>query len=205
MIPLYGTNGESTKPLGMAMCQNRLAVPTWSYAMEVLPPARIIELGTYSGGLTIALGVHAYHLEPRAQVISYERSKAPDERYAALGAFLGIRFRDQIDLWACEREIAELIAMPGTTYVLCDGGDKPRELATFAKYLKPGDVIAAHDFCAEPPISAAEAAFTAYPWWPWGEVSAAQGYGVMREHGLEPWMQQHFDLAGWLAYRKAAA
>lgn len=197
MIPLYGTNGESTKPLGMAMCQNRLAVPTWSYAMEVLPPARIIELGTYSGGLTIALGVHAYHLEPRAQVISYERSKTPDERYAALGTFLGIRFRDQVDLWACEREIAELIAMPGTTYVLCDGGDKPRELATFARYLKAGDVIAGHDY------SASNLPAENHPW-PWHECDALTN-AVMIERGLAPWMQDHFDHAGWLCYRKILA
>lgn len=198
MIPLYGTNGESTKPLGMAMCQNRLAVPTWSYAMEVLPPARIIELGTYSGGLTIALGVHAYNLTPKAYVVSYERSKAPDERYAALGAFLGIRFRDQVDLWSCEREIAQLIQWPGTSYVLCDGGDKPRELATFAKYLKPGDVIAGHDY------SAPNLPNENHPW-PWSELRFDDVAFAVSEYRLEPWMQEHFDHAGWLAYRKAAA
>jgi hypothetical protein len=198
MIPLFSTDGTSTRPLGMAMCQNRLAVPTWSYAMEVYPPARIVEVGTYSGGLTIALGVHAYNLEPRAQITSYERSRAPDERYAALGKFLGITFRDQVDVWDCEREIAEIIKRPGVTYVLCDGGDKARELATFAKYLKSGDVIAGHDY------SAANLPAENHPW-PWRELHAEHAAPVAAEHDLEPWMQEHFDFAGWLVHRKRGA
>lgn len=196
MIPLYNTDGNSTCPLGLAMCQNRLAVPTWSYAMEVAPPARIIELGTYSGGLTIALGLHAYNIG--CKVWSYEKSKAPKSEYAALGKFLGITFRDEVDLWGCEAEIAGLIGEPGLTYVLCDGGDKPRELMAFAGYLKPGDVIAAHDYNHM-------AGFTEnieMMAWPWGEVTREQGSVVAAEAGLEPWMQEHFDFAGWLAYRK---
>lgn len=197
MIPLFNTEGSSTKILGMPMNQNRLAVPTWSYAMEVAPPARVIELGTYNGGFTIALGMHAYNLEPRARITSYERSKAPDQRFAALGEFLGIRFRDQVDIWTCEGEIADLIRGDGLTYVLCDGGDKPRELATFTQYLKPGDVIAAHDYATDDPR------VDPHPW-PWGEVSIEQGKAVAQANRLEPWLQDHFDLAGWLVYRKAA-
>jgi hypothetical protein len=196
MIPLYETDGTSTMPLGMAMCQNRLAIPTWSYAMEKFPPARIVEIGTMNGGLTCALGVHAYHLG--CKVTTYERSKAPDERFAALAAFLGITFRDQVDMWTLAEpggEIHRLIAGPGRTFVLCDGGDKPRELATFARYLKAGDVIAGHDYSATnlPPEG--------HPW-PWGELFAEQGSVVAEQNNLEPFMQEHFDYAGWLAYRK---
>ena len=190
MIPLFEVAGKSTCPMGMPMSQNRLAVPTWSYAMEVLPPARIVELGTMNGGFTIALGLHAFHIG--AKVTSYERSMAPSEHFAALGKFLGINFRDQVDIWACEAEIAALIAQPGITYMLCDGGDKPRELATFAKYLKLGDVIASHDYCCAPGSE----------FWPWGEITAAQGAAVADAHTLEPWLQNHFDMAGWLVYRK---
>lgn len=97
LFPLFNTDGSSTCPLGMPMNQNRLAIPVWSYAMEVLPPARIVELGSYNGGMTIALGLHAYHIG--ARVVSYERSKAPDQRYVKLAAFLGIEFRDRVDLY----------------------------------------------------------------------------------------------------------
>ncbi len=180
------------RPLGLPMCQNRLAVPTWSYAMEVLPPRRIIELGTYGGGFTCAIGIHARQI--CARVVTYDRS-APDESLTDLARFLRIEFR-QADIWAAEREIAELIRGTGVTYVLCDGGDKRRELATFSRYLKPGDVIGAHDYAADDG--------TGYEntWWGWGEIWKRDGDCAAAEHDLEPWLQDHFDTAAWLVYRK---
>lgn len=196
MIPLYNTNGDSTCPLGLPMCQNRLAVPTWSYAMEIYPPTRIVELGTYGAGFTTAIGVHAYRIG--AKIITYDQMIAPDQRFADLAKFLGIVFRNPCDIWKCEDEIAKLIASPGISYVLCDGGDKPRELALFAPYLKPGDVIAAHDynhmahFTKDVELMA----------WPWGEITREQGVEVATANGLEPFLQEHFDFAGWLAFKK---
>lgn len=198
MIPLYNLDGKSTCPLGLEMCQNRLAVPTWSYAMEVAPPTQIIELGTYSGGLTIALGVHAYLIG--CKITSYERSRAPKQQYTALGQLLGVTFRDEVDLWTCEAEIAELIRRPGRVYVLCDGGDKQRELTTFAQYLKPDDVIAAHDYNHMAEFTQNLELMS----WPFCEITPAQAAPAVAAHDLEPWMQSYFDHAGWLVYRKRA-
>lgn len=41
--------------------------------------------------------------------------------------------------------IKEEIEYNGVTYIFCDGGDKPRELLTFSKLLKIGDLISVHD------------------------------------------------------------
>src|SRR5438094_88562 len=107
------------------MNQNRLAVPTWSYAMEEYPPARIVELGTYGGGFTTALGIHAWRIG--AQVVSFDQMVAPDERFKTLAEFLGIDFR-RADVFAPDTlaTIAELVGRPRVTYLLCDNGDKPR-------------------------------------------------------------------------------
>lgn len=192
IIPPYEVSGAPACPLGLPMCQNRMAVPTWSYAMEVHPPARIIELGTYSGGFTVAIGVHAHQIG--ARVVTFDRAR-PDERLAEIARFLGIEFRTG-DLWAVQRDIAQLIEEPGTSYVLCDGGDKRRELATFACHLKPGDVIAAHDYAVDDGTGYQNA------WWGWGEIDLEDGRAAALACDLEPWMQDHFDTAAWLAYRK---
>lgn len=186
IIPPYNAVGN-TCPLGFPMQQNRLAVPTWSYAMECHPPARIIEIGSYNGGFTIAIGVHARQIG--ARVISYDVAQAPHESLAAMAEFLGIEFRTA-DVWTIEPEIAHLIALPGVTFVLCDGGNKKRELATFAKYLKPGDVIAAHDYVSPGSV-----------WWAWSEIGAEDGAAAASSCDLEPWLQEHFDTAGWLVFR----
>jgi hypothetical protein len=100
MIPLFNLDGNSTRPLGMAMCQNRLAVPTWSYAMEIHPPARVLEIGSYNGA-------------------ERDPSVPQPERF-----------------------------------------------------------------------------------WPWTEIRKADGDRVAEVSWLEPWLQEHFDQAGWLTYRK---
>lgn len=186
-IPPYDAVGP-TCPLGFPMQQNRHAVPTWSYAMECYPPTRIIEIGSYNGGFTTAIGVHAQQIG--ARVVSYDVAKAPHARLAALAQFLGIEFRT-VDVWTLEKEIGQLIAGPGVTFVLCDGGNKRRELATFAQYLKPGDVIAAHDYVSPGSV-----------WWSWSEIRTEDGAAAVASHDLEPWLQEHFDIAGWLVFRR---
>lgn len=189
LIPLYEAT-DATRPLGIPMCQNRLAVPTWSYAMEVYPPARVIEIGSYNGGFATALGVHASRIG--ARVFGFDRMEAPSVDLVSLAGLLGVEFRRR-DIWEAEPEIADLIRIPGVSYVLCDGGDKPRELATFAAYTKPGDVIAAHDYHVEGSDNA---------WWGWGEISREAGDAVAARHDLEPWLQDHFDMAAWIVYRR---
>lgn len=189
LFPLYEAV-DATKPLGIPMCQNRLAVPAWSYAMEIYPPARVIEIGSYNGGFACALGIHASRIG--ARVVGFDRMEAPSIDLRPLAAFLGVEFR-QRDIWEAEGEIADLIRQPGVSYVLCDGGDKPRELATFASYAKAGDVVAAHDYHVEGSQNT---------WWGWGEIGLADGAAAAAAHGLNPWLQDHFDMAAWLVYRK---
>lgn len=196
MIPLFNLDGTSTSPLGMPMCQNRLAVPTWSYAMEVHPPARVLEIGSYNGALATALGLHCRAIG--AEMHTYDLNPC-DERIVPIGRALGVQFHTG-SVWDAIREIGRLIASPGVTFVLCDGGDKPRELATFAPFCKPGDVIAAHDYDAvherDPSVPQPER------FWPWTEIRKADGDRVAAAYGFDAWLQEHFDQAGWLCYRK---
>jgi cephalosporin hydroxylase len=203
MIPLYETDGRSTTALGVPVCQNRLAVPTWDYAIEHYRPARIIELGTYTGGLSLALGVHAWMIG--AAVVTYDRM-SPNEQIAPLAKLLGIEYRT-CDLYApdTQADIARRICDPGVTYLLCDGGDKNRELALFMPHLKPGDVIAAHDYdvYGDPgrPDRFNALEMDKRPW-PWCETNAVAARLLAEQHRLVPWMQDFFDDAGWLVFQR---
>lgn len=194
-IPAYDFGrSPSARPLGLSMCQNRWAVPTWSYAMERRPPARIVEVGTYSGGFACALALHASRIG--ARVVTYDRA-LPEEGLRGLAAHLGVEFRTG-DVWELEGEIGGLVAQPGTSFLLCDGGDKPRELRTLARYLKPGDVVAVHDYACDDGTGFQNA------WWGWEEIRKSDGDAVAAELGLRPWLQDHFDLAAWLCYERPA-
>lgn len=190
-IPPYDLGcSPSAIPFGLPMCQNRWSVPTWSYAMEVRPPVRIVEIGTYSGGFACALALHASRIG--ARVVTYDRN-LPDRDLLPLAAHLGVEFRTG-DVWELEPEIGRLISEPGTSFVLCDGGDKRRELGAFARYLKPGDVVAAHDYACD------DGTGFENRWWGWGEIWKRDGDAVAAELGLQPWLQDHFDTAAWLCF-----
>lgn len=187
MIPAWLTESTDIRVLGYPMNQNRLAVPAWSYAMEKLPPMRIVELGSYNGGFIICLGLHAKLIGCR--VYSWDVCKCPTEGWGVIAEFLNVKFF-QADVFANEAAVARLITMPGCTYLLCDNGNKIQEFNTFAKYLKPGDVIGGHDYATE--------------YWKAGsEINVESVAASVAEHKLQRWMPEVFDLAGWLVYRKA--
>ena len=176
-------------PLGMAMCQNRLAVPTWSYAMEKVPPKQIVELGSLNGGFTTVMGVHAWRIG--CSIFSYDLCVCPNYDWKSLSDFLGIVFI-QGDLFSMVERIKSQIQMPGTTYLWCDNGNKIKEFNLFAPMLKPGDVIAAHDYCCDKEGQ----------WWPWQEIKKSDVENAVISNNLVPFFQDHFDTCGWLAYRK---
>lgn len=192
MIPPFNYGGVSQAPFGFPMSQNRFAAPTWSYAMEVHPPATIVELGCMNGGFTTLLGLHAWRIG--AQVFSFDRQKAPCEDWQNLTNFLGVKFFE-CDIFEKIDFITDLIRRPGVAYVLCDNGDKPREFNLLAPKLKIGDVIGAHDYSA-PPMGS--------EYWPWGEIYPHQVEQSVKDNNLQPFLQNHFDYAGWLVYKKEA-
>lgn len=171
------------------MNQNRAAVPAWSYAMEIHPPRRIIELGAYNGGFTTCLGVHAYRIG--CEVHSFDIGLCPDIQWQSLTEFLGIKFYTaDVFSEASIAKIGEMIRAPGVTYLLCDNGNKAKEFNLFAPYLKQGDVIAAHDYCNDSRI------------WCGGEIIFAQVSETVSVHDLRPFLQPQFDLAAWIAFQK---
>ena len=105
-------------------------------------PHRIIEIGTGAGGLTFFLGTYARIHGVRFVTIDI---RAMPVEMAGPAWAVGVN-QTVGDVWDAESPISELIRQEGPSLVLCDGGDKPREFRTFTKWLKPGDVICAHDY-----------------------------------------------------------
>lgn len=183
--------GKCALSLGFVTNQNRMAIPTWSFAMEKYPPFRIVEIGAYNGGFTCALGVHAYNIG--AKIYSFDRQQIPGDKYRAFADFLGISWF-QMDCFSAEaiELIKKLVQSPGITYLLCDGGNKAREINTFAPFLKPGDVVGGHDYFLE----------GRHDLWGWTELTKEQVTPTLKEHDFEPFMQEFFDVAAWLVFRK---
>ena len=170
--------------LGMRMQQSVGIVLALNSLFEMLKPRRIIELGTGYGGLTVCLGIWGYtHLTP---VYSFDATP----RHWSLGtmlAVLGVRLIRE-DIFGYEEAIARLVQRHGITLLLCDNGDKKREVNTFAPYLKMGDTIMLHDYSADGSVS--------------HEVEYADIQATCVRCGLVPIMPEEFRPFNWGVFRK---
>jgi hypothetical protein len=85
----------------------------------------------------------------------------------------------------------------GRVLLLCDNGNKPREVNTFAKYLKSGDVIMAHDYADDVESFRANQVNN---YWDWLEIV----YKDVEQSLIEftPFLHDQMIKSGWMSFRK---
>ncbi len=166
---------------GLPMQQNEYAPAAINRVLIELRPARIVEIGSGACGLTMLL------LEYAARTGGYVLACEVNGLVVPEG-YNDDLIRAEFSCWDVESRIERFISFPGPTLVLCDGGDKPREFRTFAAYLKPGDVIAAHDYPS--------------PNWSCVEITDEDVDPVCEEHGLVPFCDEEMVRAAWVCRRK---
>jgi hypothetical protein len=136
-------------------------------------PVRIVEIGTGRGGLT-------QFLANFAPVRTYD---IIDRRQVSAGDF---RLQDAF----ADEGLIPYLQLPGTTLLLCDGGNKILEWNTFAPMIKHSDYIMAHDY-------APHRKRNGYPLRSGIEIWD----DVISFDGLEK-CYQHFKAVAWLCCRK---
>jgi len=151
----------------------------------------VVEIGTYNGGLTSWVFDNT-----DAKLISYDidgtinYTKRTDIDFRIDDCFNEHAFKD----------IIELIQSEGRTLVLCDGGDKPKEFNTFSKYLKPNDVIMAHDYSESETDWLDKTNF-----WQWPYEADTFPHSIeegINENNLEPYKYEEMKFLLWASYIK---
>jgi hypothetical protein len=164
--------------LGKDMQQHPNAIPAIDLLVKYTNPARFLEIGTANGGLSIFLSLVCK---------TYTFDVTDFRSYMNLHNVLDIDFRLG-DVFQHIEEIGAIIQEEGCSIVMCDGGNKPRELRTFAPYLKKCDIIMAHDYTIDPQNI-----------WPFSEITKEDVEDI---DYLEPYLQEVFDQAAWLCRRR---
>ena len=191
---------------GVRAAQNENIFTPFREMIADIKPARILEMGTDRCGLCLIVrdlldeagmsdaGVMACDFNPDTTEIFY-RDVFPMEQ--------GKRIEyHQLNFWVDGKlnpVIVEYIQRPGPTILLCDGGDKPREFNAAAHFLKPGDIIMAHDYAPD------QSYFQQYvngKIWNWHETWDAQIQGAYTACNLKPYMAQSFRDVVWACARK---
>lgn len=96
----------------------------------------VVEIGVEHGGLAALLGAQP-GLTYRGIDITLEPLQAEG---------LAIYERNAFDPATLNEVRGWMDATDGPALLLCDGGDKPRELRMYAALLRPGDVLLGHDY-----------------------------------------------------------
>ncbi len=173
------------------------------YKLLVLKkPKRIIEIGTSQGGLTTYLKYMCDALDLDTQIRSYDINEYP--------WFDSIR-EQGIDLrkenifesnytGLKNTAVIDFIQEDGVTIILCDGGSKIREFNILSEYIKPLDIIMAHDYAFDSDT------FTRTikgKFWNWHEICENDIKDCSDKFNLKSFMQDGFTKAVWVCKIKA--
>lgn len=182
--------------LGHSAQQNHYAYETFFKLIQEIKPSRIIEIGTAMGGFTLFLKMCCNDLELNTDIISYEIN-GRDSYDFIREHNIDVRVKNVFfeNYSGVEQEIIDLILEEGVSIVLCDGGHKISEFNLLSKYLKPNDIIMAHDYAAN----------TQYfdetiknKYWNWLEISDSDIQDAVTSNNLHPYMQDEFNKAVWV-------
>jgi cephalosporin hydroxylase len=189
---------------GLISQQHRNFIPVFEKFFSQVRPANVVEVGTGQGGTALALNNVLKNLNYTYSYTTYD--------VINLGQFQQLR-DDGIIVRCCNLfnddyrsikesnydEIKNAIQRPGTTVLMCDGGNKINEVNLLADLLKPGDYIMAHDYSEtkeyfETHINPKE--------WLWCEITFADVQEALDRNGCVPYMQEEFQSVVWMCRRK---
>ena len=105
---------------------------------------RIIELGTYTGSLSIYLGLEGIRLS--APVYTFDIKRQFTSATACIFNSLQIEFTE-MDVFEKRETLFELFDEP--IFLLCDGGNKANEFIMSVPKLQSGSIVAVHDYNVE--------------------------------------------------------
>jgi tRNA A58 N-methylase Trm61 len=123
------------------MSQSHGAIHLWDKILRSHQFSRILEFGTTHGVFSFYLKLWAMKL--KADFYTFDRRPRKNRVFDIHKNF------HAWDIFEHEAEIGAIINSQGQSIIFCDNGDKPREVQVFSRYMKPGDIIAVHDWMTE--------------------------------------------------------
>lgn len=193
---------------GLGTEQNPNIIYPFDKLIADIKPKRVIEIGTFAGGLTMIMRtildnnsledttITTYDIHEPTYLIPIIESIPSIKSYTK-----NLFSSDYSDFYNDEtkKEITEQIQQEGITLLLCDGGCKKCEFKLLSDYLKPNDVIMAHDYS---PNQAYFENTMKNKIWNWLEIEDSDILDSCVRNSLESYMRQDFLDVAWVCKRK---
>jgi len=135
--------------MGVECQHSPLALWTLELVLEDARPKAIVEIGTGSGAVTLFMA--AWALKRGAQVASFDILDRFDRERSTVPVMRRLQFEFTVGDCFAPEIAARIAALAGEEKALlyCDGGNKAKELLTFAPAMQSGGVIGCHDYGTE--------------------------------------------------------
>jgi len=191
-------NNDSLSAYDGHTCQqNHHCFEAFFNLLNEVRPARILEIGTSLGGLTVYLKEMCNELGLSTEIRTYDVVEYPwynDIKDMGIDLRLENIFNNDCTE-VLDSEVIDYIQQDGITLVLCDGGNKIGEYNLFSDYIKVSDIIMAHDYAYDSEVFQ-EKVFNKL--WNWHEISEDHISECATRNNLIPYMQEFFDKAVWV-------
>ncbi len=122
---------------GVAVAQFWVEFVLWETLLNEQEYTGIIELGTLDGGFSLYLASQAHYRGMSFRTYDIHTPKRDIPGFS------------KIDIYAHAEEIGQHMRSRDPVIVFCDGGNKPRELRTFSRYVTAESTLVVHDWGTE--------------------------------------------------------
>jgi hypothetical protein len=186
---------------GTPMQQHQDVTKVWPKLLAELRPARILEIGTGPGGHVRLLRNAMDDLGlSNCPVWSLDATSRPEHAQAtADGAVVRLLKPFGPAHQRTDPLVRHFIRAEGTTLILCDGPNVPKEFAAACRVAKVGDIVCGHDYA---PNSVAFREKLAGRVWNWLEFTDTDAAPVVAEYAMERWAEEDLSPVVWAGWRK---
>lgn len=166
-------------------------------------PSRVIEIGTAYGGFTLLLRdmlnehnmdkVHLTTYDIKSTISATSTFEKINNITYIVKNIFEIQNNGTKYILKCE-DIKNNIQNDGRTILFVDGGNKKAEFNCLAEYIKPNDIILAHDYIKSKDIFLRDFKDKI---WNWCEITEQDIEDSCKTYGLQPYMQEDMEKVVW--------
>ena len=186
------------------MSQHRDTPRVFKEFLSEVRPSRILEIGTFHGGLTLCLRDILDELDMQHHpIVTYDINDQEFLKPLVNNRNINVYTKNLFDYdnlcfvnEESKNEIQSFIQQDGITLVLCDGGCKKCEYNILAPLLKNQDIIMAHDYA--PNIEYFETNIKDKIW-NWMEIQDSDIDNISQIQNFIPYMQNMLINIAWLS------
>jgi len=189
---------------GIVTMQHRKAFEVFELFLSKIRPARIIEIGTSHGGLTLFLRhcLNKLGLEDsliRTFDVNQFTSHEILRKEKNLELIHDNIFSNDYLTLANPSYVTDFLSSDGINIILCDGGNKVNEFNLLSEFLKPNDFILAHDYCSNLEVFQNKILNKI---WCWLEIQDDDILNSCDRYILKSYMEEQFSNIVWVCKQK---